>query len=113
MSKTGGKQVRKSRVPNSEATQFKPGQSGNPNGRPKKLPGLDELLIEVLTEEQKGVDGAKAILLSVRNRAIQGDMRAAEIMLDRAYGKVKQIIDQNITTEQPLFPDVKHKRLKE
>jgi len=28
--------------------KFKKGQSGNPKGRPKKLPGLDELLTEVL-----------------------------------------------------------------
>jgi hypothetical protein len=72
---------------------FKKGQSGNPAGRPPKLPHLDKLLDEVLGEEKDGVTAAKAILAALRAKAAKGDVRAAEILLDRAYGKAKQQID--------------------
>ena len=72
---------------------FKKGQSGNPNGRPKKLPGIDDLLADVLGEEKEGVSAAKAILMKLRQKAASGDVRAAEILLDRAYGKAKQTLD--------------------
>lgn len=65
----------------------------NINGRPPKLPHLDQLLDEVLGEEKDGVTAAKAILAALRAKAAKGDVRAAEILLDRAYGKAKQHID--------------------
>jgi hypothetical protein len=72
------------------AKPFKPGQSGNPKGRPKKLPELDTLLADVLGEEKDGMTAAEAILKKLRQMAAQGNIRAAEILLERAYGKAKQ-----------------------
>jgi len=69
---------------------FEKGQSGNPAGRPKKLPELDKLLADVLGEEKDGISAADAILKKLRQMATQGNLRAAEILLDRAYGKPKQ-----------------------
>lgn len=69
---------------------FKPGQSGNPKGRPKKLPEIDVLLAEVLGDEDG--DEAKAILSALLKKAKAGDVRAAEVLLDRAYGKATQPI---------------------
>jgi hypothetical protein len=82
--------------------KFKKGQTGNPNGRPRKLPELDKLLADVLGEEKDGVTAGEAILKAIRARAAKGDVRAAELLLDRAYGKPKQSIDNNITTTEPL-----------
>lgn len=79
------------------AKPFKKGQSGNPNGAPKKIPQLDKLLAEVLGEEKDGIDAAKAILMALRSKATKGDVRAAEILLDRAYGKAKQTIENTGT----------------
>lgn len=62
----------------------------NRAGRPKKLPDLDALLIEVLAEEVHRTVALKAILTSLRKKAIAGDVRAAEVLLDRGYGKLKQ-----------------------
>lgn len=71
-------------------------------GRPKKLPELHVLLADVLGEEKDGISAAEAILKSIRAKAAKGDVRAAELLLDRAYGKPKQSIDNNITTTEPL-----------
>lgn len=65
----------------------------NKNGRPKKLPELDVLLADILGEEKDGVTAASAILKALRKKAASGDVRAIEVMLDRAYGKAKQFID--------------------
>ena len=37
----------------------------------------------------------KAILMALRAKATKGDVRAAEVLLDRAYGKSKQTVDLN------------------
>ena len=75
---------------NIEPHKFKKGESGNPNGRPKKLPQLDVLLGNVLGEEKDGLTAAEAILKALRLKATKGDVRAAEVLLDRAYGKALQ-----------------------
>lgn len=84
------------------------GHSGNPAGRPKKLPDIDQLLETVLSEEKDGKTAAEMILLRQRKMAMDGDQRAAEYLLDRAYGKPKQTADVNITERQKqiqsLFP---------
>lgn len=77
---------------------FKPGDERiNREGRPKKLPAIDDLLAEVLGEGDK----AKLILEAVIRRAMKGDVRAAEVLMDRGWGKAKQQVqidqDVNIT----------------
>lgn len=91
-------------IPNEEKGQFKKGQSGNPKGRPKKLPHLDSLLADVLGEEKDGIEAAKAILMALRAKATKGDVRAAEVLLDRAYGKAKQQIDHTSDGEKMSVP---------
>lgn len=91
-----------------EEYRFKPGQSGNPNGRPKKLPKLDDLLADILGEEKDGITAAEAILKRLRVQAAQGNLKAAEILLDRAYGKARQSVEVSGNADQPLvikFPD--------
>lgn len=87
---------------NIEPHKFKKGQTGNPKGRPRKLPELDKLLDNVLGEEKDGLTAAEAILKALRLKATKGDVRAAELLLDRAYGKAKQTVDTKITTDTPL-----------
>jgi hypothetical protein len=77
--------------PNKE-TQFKKGRSGNPKGRPK-IPDINEALAEILSDEKDGVNALKAVLMSLRARAIKGDVRAIEVLLDRTYGKSKNHTD--------------------
>jgi alkylation response protein AidB-like acyl-CoA dehydrogenase len=72
--------------------RFKKGQSGNPKGRPK-LPDIREALAKVLAEEKDGVTALEATLRALRAKATKGDVRAAEALLDRAYGKAVQRTD--------------------
>lgn len=76
-----------------QAHKFKKGQTGNPNGRPKKLPQIDTLIADILGEEKDGTTAAEAILKKLRQMAASGNLKAAEMLLDRAYGKAKQAIE--------------------
>lgn len=76
-----------------KATQFSSDNQPEKNGRPKKLPELDKLLADVLGEDKDGIEAAKAILMAMRAKATKGDVRAAELLLDRAYGKSPQNIN--------------------
>ena len=80
-----------------DGKKFKKGKTGNENGRPKKLPELDKLLADVLGEEKDGVTAAEAILRALRAKATKGDIRAAEVLLERGYGKAKQTIDVGVS----------------
>ena len=81
--------------------RFKKGQSGNPNGRPK-LPDIREALAKVLAEEKDGMTALDATLKALRAKATKGDVRAAEALLDRAYGKAIQRTD--VTTGGDKLP---------
>lgn len=85
---------------------FPKGVSGNPNGRPKKLPELDKLLAEVLGEEKDGITAAAALLRKLRAMAAQGNIRAIELLLDRAYGKAKQTVDMEVTQRMTIVDDI-------
>jgi hypothetical protein len=85
-----------------EKHKFKKGQTGNPNGRPKKLPELNKLMADILGDEKNGLTTAERILKAIEAKALRGDIKAAEMLLDRGYGKPKQTTDTNITTTEPL-----------
>ena len=80
--------------PNTEnLIPFKKGDKRiNRKGRPK-LPDISEALEKVLNEEKDGLKALDAVLKALRNKAIKGDVRAIQELLDRAYGKSKQIMD--------------------
>lgn len=79
------------------AKPFKKGQSGNPDGRPKELPDIKQALADVMGDEKEGLTAVKTILMALRAKAVKGDVRAAELLLKRAYGEASQTID--ITTQ--------------
>ena len=78
-------------------SQFKPGQSGNNKGRPKGSKNLKTELEEELHEripikeggQQKRVSKQRAMIKALMAKAVQGDARAANIiikMIDRLFG---------------------------
>jgi hypothetical protein len=87
---------------------FKKGDSRiNRNGRPKTVPGLDKLLIEVLGAEVGKKSKVQLVLEKLVKLAINGNVRAAELILNRAYGKpVETIIScSDITTNGESLND--------
>ena len=60
----------------------------NKKGRPKKIPSLDLLLADIFDEKEMA-----AILKALQKIAKKGNVKAAEVILDRAYGKAKQSLD--------------------
>lgn len=95
----------------SNLKSYKKGQCGNPKGRPKKLPGIDALLDKVLGADEAGKSDAEAILVALKNRAKRGDVRAAELLLDRAYGKPKQKTEISGNDGQPIDIDIDYSKL--
>ena len=65
-------------------TRFKPGQSGNPNGRPKGAKGLNTIVRETLSgkltvrtpEGTKKISKIEAVLQKTLEKALKGDARA-------------------------------------
>ena len=77
---------------------FKKGQSGNPNGRPKKLPEIDSLLAKVLGGDPNDPDAqseAEEVLKAMLKAAKAGNVQAQTAILDRAYGKPKQAVEHS------------------
>ena len=75
-------------------TSFKPGQSGNPNGRPKIPDEFKELA------KKYSVDALKKVISIMEDREAENrdQLRASEIIMDRAWGKSQQSIDVVATT---------------
>lgn len=115
-----------------EQQKFKPGQSGNPGGRPKGFKGLTETLKELVNEDgtmtiaevyevdEKGVETGRKfaraivkiprkdmIILAAMKKSMKGDMRAIEFIFDRIDGKAKQAVDiqAEVTTKEKGFWD--------
>jgi len=85
------------------AKPFKKGESGNPNGRPK-LPDLNEAMVKALLGEHGSEDNLKKVLDKITKLALEGNLKAIELLLDRAYGKPKQSIDHSTLGERITPP---------
>jgi hypothetical protein len=77
-------------VPNGFAHRWKPGQSGNPGGRPKSgalARACREVMAEVVPGDRKGRTGARAIAERMFEFALKGHLGAIKDMADRAEGR--------------------------
>jgi len=70
-------------------------QNINRKGRPRILPELEVIIAEVLSETGKdGRTVSEQVIQTLKNRAIKdGDIRAIELLLNRAYGKIPEKLD--------------------
>ncbi len=68
----------------------KKGEIRNPKGRTPVLPELKEVLLKILAKEEKGTTALEKVLNALYKRALKGDVRAVQEILDRNFGKVPQ-----------------------
>jgi hypothetical protein len=83
------------------------GEVRNPNGRPKGVPNSKTRLLRILELVQKkrnpvtGEDEeftiAEQMDLQLINKALKGDMKAYEILMDRLEGKPKQSTEVEVS----------------
>ncbi len=89
-------------------TQFKPGQTGNPQGRPKGSKNLKTDLLEELAETMRITEGGRerriskqrALIKAQVARGIKGNDRAAAKILDLTL-KILGIEDLDDAAEKP------------
>lgn len=75
-------------------TQFKPGQSGNPKGRPKGIQNLSTDLEQELGEKilvteagkSQPVTKQRAMIKSLFAKALKGDVRASNVLINLILG---------------------------
>lgn len=94
------------RSPGSVATQFKPGVSGNPGGRPKRKPITDvylRLLDEPCPDDPQGRTYAEVIGENMLRRAVKGldAIPATKEISDRVEGKARPSEEEREALESP------------
>ena len=84
---------------------FKKGQSGNPNGRPKKINTIPDILRKIGDEE--GTADGKSKLDVIMNKvfqfALEGKPWAVQFIADRTEGKALERIEQKIQKDEVVI----------
>ena len=83
---------------------WKPGQSGNPGGRPRTRPLTDELtqLLEQDAPNANGKSWALVIAEALLMKARKGDVRAFTVLANRIEGKPHQSIALGVNANHSL-----------
>jgi hypothetical protein len=86
---------------------FKKGQSGNPNGRPKGVRNrstvarewleVSQKIKNPLTGETQELEQQDIMTLALIKKAREGDVSAYRELMDSAYGKAIQQIDNTVS----------------
>jgi len=71
-------------------SQFRPGQSGNPKGRPKGVPDISAMLAAAMNEPvfitengaRKRITKMEAAIKQLANKAAGGDARATKLLME-------------------------------
>lgn len=108
------------------ANIWKKGQSGNPNGQPRKLATqlkiigytkaeaaltINAMLAMNINELKEIFENPNATILektiaSALKRSLEkGSLYSVDTLLDRTHGKATEIVESKVHIEQPFFPD--------
>ena len=86
---------------------FKPGQSGNPGGRPKKTQEQKDALQAIRDLAPNAAEVLKSMLEDMSVPPAQR-LRAAELILDRAYGKAEAKVEVS-TADGSVMDEVRRR----
>ncbi len=90
---------------------WKPGQSGNPKGKPKGSRHFSTLIREAITKvaTDTGTSDDVLIVQALVAKAKDGDLKAVDMVLDRVDGKAEQTInlDADVTVNDGLSDEEK------
>ena len=80
---------------------FKKGESGNPNGRPKKGLAISDILETIgARSHSKDKTMKERVLEVVYDSALEGDLNCAKFIADRTEGTALQ--KMSVTTNEPV-----------
>jgi hypothetical protein len=82
-------------TPQMEAAKWKPGQTGNPGGRPKKKPVTE--MYERILSDPKNLAAIEAATVKALLRGNMAMVLQLKEMTDRVEGKVTQPIEADVT----------------
>ena len=87
--------------------QFKKGQTGNPNGRPKdELREIKTVIADLLKKEKNNQQLVDGLMTVVVNKALKGDLKAVDMLLSYTFGKATQRTEITGAEGEPI--EVKH-----
>ena len=88
--------------------QFKPGETGNPKGRPKGSKSLKTMLTELLSSQDPDGEWAKSVGGQLIRKAFRdGNLSALQEIIDRVEGKITQKTEMDLKGEIVMMPSVK------
>lgn len=89
--------------------RWKPGESGNPAGRPKGIPNsktilqrflaLEEKIANPVTGVEENMSQLEIMYLKQIAKARKGDLQAMKEVIDRYEGKAQQTVDMNLAVD--------------
>lgn len=87
------------------STSFKPGQSGNPGGRPKLTPEEHDALAMA---KQFAPDAIRALheIATSKTASDKARVTAAEAIINRVYGKPKETVESTVKHERRSESDI-------
>lgn len=85
---------------------YKPGQSGNPNGRPPKGYSITEWFKNMLNSKPEVKD---AIGKSILKKALEGDTTAQKMVWQYMDGMPKQTVDLGNKDDKPFYVELPRK----
>ncbi|GHT83343.1 hypothetical protein FACS1894137_04210 [Spirochaetia bacterium] len=76
---------------------YSKGQSGNPNGRPRKGKTMTDLLFKELSHKRGDTTAKVQVVKKLVDLAIEGDPACIKYVLDRIDGKPAQTISADLS----------------
>lgn len=89
------------------STSFKPGESGNPNGRPPKGYSITEMMKEMLANEPKVKETLGKVIIT---KALEGDITAIKTVWQYMDGMPKQSVELTGDESKPLYVGLPERR---